>query len=94
MELRKIYTRLAGLGFGLLLIGAAPMMAQNDMISRTQTFTADGIDVILTPSGNGLVSVIVGIEGGLASGESDNPALGPFTTDLITSSGSTRSSRR
>ena len=93
MELNRTITRIAGAALGLLMLGAISATAQTDMITRTQTFTTDGIDVILTPSGNGLVSVIIGLEGGPASGETNNPALGPFTSDLITSSGSTRYSK-
>ncbi|MEO5931658.1 MAG: pitrilysin family protein, partial [Candidatus Kapaibacterium sp.] len=43
-----------------------------------------------SPADNPLVSVIIGLEGGLASGETTNPALAPFTSDLITSSGSAK----
>lgn len=54
----------------------------------TEEFNVNGIKVIMTPADNELVSIIVGLEGGMAGGETDNPALGEFMTDLATSSGS------
>ena len=58
-----------------------------------EAFSVDDIKVILAPADNELVSIIVGMEGGLATGETDNPALGNFTADLITSSGSSEYSK-
>lgn len=76
-----------------LLIALAltlPLQAQKSQMEKVQSFTENGIRVILSPADNQLVSVIVGLEGGVASGETTNPVLGEFTSDLITSSGSTR----
>ncbi len=61
--------------------------------SSVQAFSVDDIKVILSPADNQLVSIIVGMEGGLATKETDNPALGDFTADLITSSGSAQYSK-
>ncbi len=74
----------------LLLAGAFthPAAAQQAAMEKVQSFTENGIRVILSPADNQLVSVIVGLEGGLLSGETTNPGLGEFTSDLITSSGS------
>lgn len=55
---------------------------------EVKEFTVDGIRILLHPTTNELVSTIIGFEGGLASGETQNPALGRFAADLITSSGS------
>ncbi|MGE3799857.1 MAG: M16 family metallopeptidase [Candidatus Kapaibacterium sp.] len=57
-------------------------------VRSVESFDMDGIKVILSPAENQLVSIIVGLEGGIASGETTNPAIGDFMTDLITSSGS------
>jgi zinc protease len=72
----------------LLLAATVPALAQNDAMSQTQGFEVNGIDVIMAPASNQIVSVIIGLEGGIASGETGNPALGEFATDLITDSGS------
>jgi zinc protease len=72
----------------LALAGTLPAAAQGKLASQVQAFTVDGIHVILSPADNSLVSVIVGIEGGLADGITANPALATFTSDLVTSSGS------
>jgi hypothetical protein len=44
--------------------------------------------VIVSPSDNEIISVIVGLEGGFATGETPNPALTEFTSDVVSSSGS------
>lgn len=72
----------------LLAISIIPAIAQQDRINRVKSFTENGITVILSPAENKLISVIVALEGGLASGETANPALNDFAADLITSSGS------
>lgn len=59
----------------------------------TEDFNVNGIKVIMTPADNELVSIIVGLEGGIASGETTNPTLGDFMVDLSTSSGSTNWSK-
>ncbi|MEP7218313.1 MAG: hypothetical protein ABI876_05325, partial [Bacteroidota bacterium] len=74
----------------LTLATVIPAAAQSKPGSQVQAFTVDGISVIMSPADNPLVSVIIGLEGGLASGETNNPALAPFTSDLITSSGSAK----
>lgn len=56
---------------------------------RGEAFEMKGVHVILYPSDNEIVSVIMGVEGGFASGETQNPALTEFTADVVTSSGST-----
>jgi zinc protease len=83
MELR----RTASIASMALLVAAATAQAQSTA-SQTQAFEVDGIHVILAPADNQIVSVIVGLEGGVASGETTNPAIGPFASDLITDSGS------
>ena len=55
---------------------------------NVEAFDVSGIQVILSPAENELVSIIVGLEGGIANGETDNPAIGDVMTELITSSGS------
>jgi len=72
----------------LALAASIPAAAQGRSEAKTQSFTVDGIHVILAPSGNELVSVVIGFEGGVATGETDNPALSDFTADVATSSGS------
>lgn len=72
----------------LLAVGLIPATAQQSRIERVKSFTENGITVILSPAENKLISVIVALEGGLASGETTNPVLSDFTADLITSSGS------
>lgn len=76
---------------------AVPAIAQQqdeaDGDRRVRLFTVDSITVILSPAENKLISVIVALEGGLASGETTNPALSDFTADLITSSGSRQTSK-
>ena len=72
----------------LALAGAACASAQGKLASKVQAFTVDGIHVILSPADNSLVSVIVGLEGGLVDGITANPAISTFTSDLVTSSGS------
>ncbi|HVK40142.1 MAG TPA: insulinase family protein [Candidatus Kapabacteria bacterium] len=62
--------------------------AQPAAISVTRAFAHNNINTIVSPAANELVSVIIGLEGGLLTGETQNPALGEFTSDLITSSGS------
>ncbi len=71
---------------GLAVIPALGQHSSNQ--PRPVTFTVDGIPVILSPSSNAIVSVIVGFDGGLAGKETNNPALAEFTSDVITSSGS------
>ncbi len=73
-----------------LLVPAAGRAQQGTekAVGGVEAFDVNGIQVILSPADNQLVSIIVGLEGGVASGETANPALGEFTTDLITSSGS------
>ena len=61
--------------------------------SNIEAFSVDGVKVILSPADNELVSIIVGLEGGMASGETMNPTLGSFTAGLITSSGSAKFSK-
>lgn len=67
---------------------ASPAWAQKGGKLPAEGFTAGGIPVILSPADNEIVSVIVGVEGGLAGGETNNPVLAEFTSDVITSSGS------
>ncbi|MCB0711957.1 MAG: insulinase family protein [Ignavibacteriae bacterium] len=74
----------------LLLLPAVVFAQQGTEkgVRSVESFDMDGIKVILSPAENQLVSIIVGLEGGIASGETANPAIGDFMTDLITSSGS------
>jgi zinc protease len=72
----------------LVLLAAAAASAQPSALVNTTAFTHNNINTIVSPAANELVSVIIGLEGGLLTGETANPALGEFTTDLITSSGS------
>lgn len=81
--------RFGALAVGLLLCCTYSMSAQSNG-ERVEAFNVDGITVIVSPADNELVSVIIGLEGGIAGGETTNPALGEFATDLLTSSGSTR----
>lgn len=69
-----------------LLTAAGTLEAQAP--AKVTEFEVNGIRVIACPAANELVSVVVGLEGGLASGETNNPALADFTADLVTSSGS------
>lgn len=73
-----------------LLLGTSLLAQQGTQkgSNSTEAFNADGIKVIMTPADNELVSIIVGLEGGIAGGETANPALGDFMVDLATSSGS------
>jgi len=79
--------RLAALAT-LALAATLPALSQGKLASQVQAFTVDGIHVILSPADNSLVSVIVGLEGGLLDGQTQNPAISSFVSDLITSSGS------
>jgi zinc protease len=78
----------APLAAALLLTAGINATAQSNAIKETQAFVENGIHVIMAPASNQIVSVIIGLEGGVASGETDNPALAEFTSDLITDSGS------
>jgi zinc protease len=69
-------------------LAAIPAAAQNRPGSKVQSFTVDGIPVILAPADNELVSVVIGLEGGIAGGETDNPELSDFAADVISGSGS------
>lgn len=71
-----------------LLLGAVGASAQTAVLAATKAFTHNNINTIVSPAANELVSVIIGLEGGILTGETQNPALGEFTSDLITSSGS------
>ncbi len=59
-----------------------------DPASQVTSFDVGGIHVIMAPAYNQLVSVVIGLDGGIASGETDNPALADFAADVVTSSGS------
>ena len=75
----------------MLLVVSATCYAQQgtEKSKRTvEAFDLDGIQVILSPADNELVSIIIGLEGGIANGETTNPALGSVLTEVITSSGS------
>jgi zinc protease len=70
------------------VVSTAAAMAQPAMLANTRAFAHNNINTIVSPSSNELVSVIIGLEGGLLTGETANPAMGEFASDLITSSGS------
>ncbi len=74
------------LAFACALAATSTVTAQER--GEVKEFTVNGIKVLLHPTSNELVSTIIGFEGGLASGETQNPVLGEFAADLITSSGS------
>ncbi|KXK56380.1 MAG: insulinase family protein [Candidatus Kapabacteria bacterium] len=81
------------LAIALLMIGLLPgiapqAIAQPDRIARVRSFTENGITVILSPADNKLIATIIALDGGIASGETTNPALGDFAADLIAASGS------
>lgn len=80
-----------------LLAIALAIAASSSLVAQTRgevkEFSANGITVLLHPTTNELVSTIIGFEGGLASGETGNPALGSFVADLVTSSGSSTRSK-
>lgn len=63
--------------------------AQGGVPKDATEFTVDGIKVILNPTkANQIVAVLLGIEGGFARNETENPAIAAVTADLTTSSGS------
>src|SRR5579883_625076 len=73
----------------LALVGAGAAQAQipNDV----EDFTSHGIHVILrSTKANQVVSAILGFEGGLAYGETDNASVAGGTAGLIAESGSDR----
>lgn len=72
---------------GLLVMGHAGLAATDPPAGAT-SYTVDGITVIQAPSSSPLISVIAGFEGGLATGDADNPEIGTVASDLVTSSGS------
>lgn len=73
----------------MLCASAVVAHAQPAAPNKARALDVNGIRVIVAPAYNQLVTVIVGLEGGLISGETDNPALADFTGTLIASSGST-----
>lgn len=79
----------------LALAVSGPLMGQKNEPPKPaqgsipgEAFEVKGVHVILYPSDNEIVSMIMGVEGGFASGETKNPALTEFTSDVVTSSGS------
>lgn len=86
----KRFSGAATLALSLLMFGANAFAQQGTQRgeSTTEGFSVNGIKVIMTPADNELVSIIVGLEGGVAGGETNNPALGEFMVDVATSSGS------
>jgi zinc protease len=69
--------------FALLI--STSVFAQSDV----QDFTSHGIHVILrSTKANQVVGAILGFQGGLAYGETDNPALAGLTAGVIAESGS------
>lgn len=70
----------------LALATTLPAAAQREMNVRTHTI--DGVNVIASSADNELISVVIGLDGGFASGETTNPALADFTADVAVSSGS------
>src|SRR5205823_5270115 len=65
-------------------------VAQADAVKKVLSFEADGVQVILAPADNQLVSVSLGFAGGIVDGTVTNPAIPEFTSDLITDGGSTK----
>lgn len=69
----------------LALVISGSANAQSDV----QDFTSHGIHVILrSTKANQVVGAVLGFQGGLAFGESDNPALAEMTAGIMTESGS------
>ncbi|HZK76970.1 MAG TPA: insulinase family protein [Candidatus Kapabacteria bacterium] len=74
-------------GFFAALTNVALAQVPSDI----QDFTSHGIHVILrTTNANQVVSAVLGFEGGLAYGETDNVSVAGATAALITRSGSER----
>ncbi|MDP4199186.1 MAG: insulinase family protein [Bacteroidota bacterium] len=72
--------------FSAILL-AATLHAQTP--NDVQDFHSHGIHVILRSSkANQVVSAVLGIQGGLAYGETDNPAISGLTAAVLTESGS------
>lgn len=74
--------------FAALVAITATLPAQTDRLSGTERFTSNGITVITSPADNDLISVVVGLDGGVASGDIDNPALSEVAGAVIAASGS------
>ncbi len=88
----------AGSVLALLLLAGPTLVAQtgtsSERKSPTTSFDVDGIHVIMTPADNQIISVIVGLDGGMADGTTDNPAIAGITADVVTSSGSIATSKK
>ena len=82
----------------IALLFALSLQAQTGSSSENRNPTSeidvDGIRVIITPADNQLVSVIVGLDGGVADGMIDNPALAGMTADVVATSGSVATSKK
>lgn len=83
---RRIYGCALALALLPALLSAQQGTESKD--SKAEMFMVNDIKVILSPAQNELVSVIVGLEGGIGDGETKNPALSGFAADLIAASGS------
>jgi zinc protease len=71
----------------LFAVSTVSAQAPNDV----QDFTSHGVHVILrTSHANQVIGAILGFEGGLAYGETDNATIAEGTSALITASGSDR----
>jgi zinc protease len=80
--MKKIALAFVGL---VLLASSASAQVPSDITD----FTSHGIHVILRNSNaNEVVGIYLGVEGGLAYGETQNPAVAGLTTGVLTESGS------
>src|SRR4051794_39455687 len=72
-----------------LLLGVAFNDAQAQVPSDIVDFTSHGVHVILrNTQANDVVGVFLGIEGGLAYGETENASIASSVSRLISTSGS------
>ncbi len=78
----------------LLVVELSAQSGTTDRSKGTMAFEVEGIQVIMTPADNELVSVVVGLDGGVADGMISNPALADITADLVASSGSIATSKK
>lgn len=86
------------LALALLVLVGTNLSAQTGTSSEkakpTTSFEVEGIRVIMTPADNQIISMIVGLDGGIADGMTDNPALAGLTADVVTTSGSMATSKQ
>jgi zinc protease len=82
-------TTLKTLALALVAVCGLSVSAKAQVPADVSEFTTNGIHVILRSSkANDVVAVYLGVEGGLAYGETANPVLSGLTAGLISESGS------